>query len=96
MRKDEETKPANLHYRTPELTPFSSYPEHLHDPAIALLEAFNRFSRILSQENGWDRDQRESHSHPQLLCSLLSTLDQGAAITAARKFLESFEESEEV
>jgi hypothetical protein len=94
MVNDEKKSPSSANYRTPELIRLNEYPEHLHEPAMELLESFNKFSRILSQEMSWTRDQRESHAFPQVIASLLMTLDRGAAVEAARKFLESYSEEE--
>jgi hypothetical protein len=79
---------TSMNYRIPQLIRLNEFPETLYEPALQLLESLNRFNRLLSQEMKWSRDQRETHSLPQTLLSILLTVDKGAATVAAQKFLE--------
>jgi hypothetical protein len=63
--------------------------EKLEDPELALLEKMHNVASAISWIEGWKRDQRYTHSIPQILFELLKRTDEGASIIASIAYLES-------
>ncbi len=63
--------------------------DRLDDIGLQLHEVLHKTASLLSQLEGWGRDQRYSYSIPQALFELLGRTDEGASVVASKAFLET-------
>jgi hypothetical protein len=64
--------------------------ERLYPLELNLLERMHNCASMISSISGYGREQRHSHSVPEVLFRLLSANDEGASIVASIAFLEGY------
>jgi hypothetical protein len=88
MTEDQFLIINGLRYRKPHLVSHHNF-ERLENVGLDLLEKLHNFSSVIARIEGFQRDQRFTHSMPETILWLLETNDEGASVVASITYLET-------